>query len=411
MIRLRHRHGLGLLATFALALAWPAGSAGIAAAPPADRLRFDHDGHARFPFELRGQHVWVRGRVNAADSVWIVIDTGASSSVLDQTVARTLKLPEMGRYEVKGAGGAQASGTVTGVTVELPGFSLEKPYMTCIDLGALTVAAGRPMQVVLGYELFRACVVRFDYPAHMLDVWDLQHAPRDLPGVAVPLTFTNNHPYVEGVLALPGRAPLRGRFVIDTGSGFAVALAPDVTQRESLVTTLPRMLVTIARGVGGEITNHVARADSFVVGGLRFNAPTLFLPDSSAGHISAAGSLGNLGGQLLERCRVTFDYSRQLVRFEPGPEFDRPYEADMLGAALVRGAEGLTVRWVGADTPAADAGLEIGDLVTRLDGASVATLEPGTLRKYLQVAGRVVRLEVQRSGVAREVTVTLRRLL
>jgi hypothetical protein len=263
----------------------------------------------------------------------------------------------------------------------------------------------------VGHELFRACVVRFDYPAHMLDVWDAQHAPHDLPGVTVPLTLVQNLPYVEGVLAVPGHAPLRGRFVIDTGSGLAVALAPDVARRESLVTTLPRTLVTISRGVGGELTNHVARADSLVVGGLRFAAPTLFLPDTGAGHISVRGSLGNLGGQLLERCRVTFDYAHQLVRFEPGPGFDRPYEADMLGAALVRGPEGFTVRWVGADTPAAEAGLEIGDLVTRVDDDPCTSIDSAGLRQRLQTPGGVVRLAVQRAGVAREVTVTLRRLI
>jgi hypothetical protein len=283
--------------------------------------------------------------------------------------------------------------------------------MTVIDLGAFTQRAGRPMQVILGYELFRSCVVRFDYPAHMLDVWDASHAPRDLRGVAVPLTFTSNLPYVDGVLTVPGRAPLRGRFVLDSGSGMAVTVAPEVARRESLIATLPRMLVTVSRGVGGELVNHVARAASMEVGGLRFNSPTLSLPDSGSGRISAPGSIGNLGGQMLERCRVTFDYSHRLLRLEPGPEFDRPYEADMLGAALVRGAEGLTVRWVGEDTPAAEAGLVVGDVVTGLDGESYAGFDPGSLRTYFQVPGRVVRLAIQRPGGARELTVTLRRLL
>ena len=67
-----------------------------------------------------------------------------------------------------------------GATIELPGLSLVKPSINSLDLGAFTALAGRPMQVILGYELFRACVVRFDYPEHMLDVWDAAHAPADV---------------------------------------------------------------------------------------------------------------------------------------------------------------------------------------------------------------------------------------
>jgi predicted aspartyl protease len=395
----------------ALACAWIPHAASVAAKPATDELRFERDGHARFPFELRGQHIWVRGRVNGADSAWIVIDTGAAASVMDSALARTLGLEPTGHHQAFGAGGHQPSTTVAGVTLELPGLSLVKPSMTSLDLGAFTALAGRPMQVIVGYELFRSCVVRFDYPEHMIDVWDLQHAPAELPGVALPLTFMNNHPYVEGRLAVPGHAPLRGKFVIDTGSGMAVTLAPEVASREQLAATLPRTLVTISRGVGGEITNHVARADSLVLGGLKFTAPTLVLPDSGAGRISVVGSLGNLGGQLLERCRVTFDYAHERVRFEPGPDFDRPYEADMLGAALVRGPQGFAVRWVGPETPAAEAGLAVGDVVTRVDGEPFTAFDSAGLRKRLQVPGRVVKLGVQRSGAERELTATLRRLL
>src|SRR5437899_298980 len=51
-------------------------------------LTFDQEGHATIPFDVRNQHLWIRGRVNGADSIWIVVDTGASSSVLDEGTAR-----------------------------------------------------------------------------------------------------------------------------------------------------------------------------------------------------------------------------------------------------------------------------------------------------------------------------------
>jgi len=295
--------------------------------------------------------------------------------------------------------------------VAVPGITLRSPRIDSVDLSAFTRLTGHPMQVILGYELFRACVVRFDYPARMVDVWDRAHAPSDPGGSAVRMTLLQNHPYIEATLAVAGHAPLTGRFVIDTGSGMAVTVTPDLTRNEGLLALQPRTLLVFGRGIGGEVPNHIGRAASFTVGTLRFERPTLAMPDSSAGHIAAPGTLGNIGGQILERCAVTFDYADSTVRFEAGPGFDRPFEADMLGATLAPGTEGYTVRWVSDDSPASEAGLGVGDVVTTIDDQPSTSLEMGLLRERLRTEGRVVKLGVERSGLKRDVTVTLRRLI
>jgi len=154
------------------------------------------------------------------------------------------------------------------------------------------------------------------------------------------MTLEENHPYVEGTLEVAGRAPLRGRFVIDTGSAAALLIAPEVAARESLASAFPRTLETLGRGVGGELRNRIGRAESFTLGELRFDRPLVALAQSSAGRISAPGTVGNIGGLLLGRCRVTFDYPRRCVRFERRAEFDLPFQADMSGASILRDSSG-----------------------------------------------------------------------
>jgi len=383
----------------------------VGAAPRAARLTFDRDGHARIPFDIRNSHVWLRGRVNGSDSVWIVLDSGASSSVLDDALVRSLSLRVSGEHHAHGAGGVQTGLSVDDVTIELPGLSVHRRTMDALDLASLgAMQGGRPMQAILGHELFQSCVVRFDYDAGILDVWDAGRAPRDLPGVTVPLTLDRNLPYVEAVLTVPGRRPLRGRFVIDTGSSQALLVAPDVTRRESLGTAFPRTLVSIGRGVGGELRSRIGRAESFALGSLEFLRPTIVMPDSGA-HITAAGALGNIGGQLLSRCRVTFDYSHHRVLFEPAKNFERPFETDMSGAALTRAAGEIAVRWVSPETPAAEAGLQAGDIVTEVDGEPAERVDMAALRLRFQQAGRPVRLQVKRGAEKMEMTLTLRRLI
>jgi hypothetical protein len=374
-------------------------------------LLFERGGHAVIPFDLRSNHIWIRGTVNGPDSIWIALDSGAGSSVLDDSLARRLSLRRSGQHEAMGAGGPQQGSSAEDVTIGLAGLKLHRPHVDTIDLAAISATGGRPMQLILGFELFQSCLVRFDYAAGVMDVWDAATAPRDIPGEALPITLIENLPYVEGTLIVRGRPPLSGRFVIDTGSALALLVAPDVVERESLATAFPRTLVTMGRGVGGEVRNRVGRAESFALGSLRFSGPIVVMPDAGAGRIAVPGAIGNIGGQVLSRGRVTFDYPHQRILFEPVAGFERPFEAEMLGAALTRAEGGLVVRWVNPQTPAADAGLQAGDLVTTLDGEAAERLDPAMLRRRLQEVGRVLKLEVRHGPDSRRVTLTLRRLL
>jgi len=175
-------------------------------------VKIEGDGHARIPFEMVGGHVWVRGRLNEADSVWVVIDTGASQSVMDAGLAKRMRLKEHGSHEAAGAGGVQAGSTVSNVTLELAGFKASFRTFDTTDLGAITTHGRHPFEVVLGSELFEACVVRFDYPAAMIDVCVTQHDRIDglrfegkVPPVAGRRVRTTlDHAAVEQQLA-PGR--------------------------------------------------------------------------------------------------------------------------------------------------------------------------------------------------------------
>ena len=368
-------------------------------------------GHTRIPFDLRGGHVWVRGTIGDSDSLWIAIDTGASSSAIDENEARALGLATHGRYSTLGAGGADSSSSVSNLTFVFGGVSIHRDQTDTNDLAQISVQGGHPMQAIIGAELFESCVVRLDYGKGMMEIWDAAHAASSLPGAVVPLALEGHHPYVEGVLAVAGTQPLRGRFVIDTGSNAGIILAPDAAARAGLPQAFPRTLQTVGFGVGGEVHNHLGRAESFTLGSLRFDHPIAFVPDSLAGRISAPGSAGNIGSGVLGRCAITFDYRHLRVAFEPGTDFRRPFDTDMLGATPIRRSDGYEVRFVNADTPAADAGLHVGDLIVAINGTPCTTIDPTMLRRLLQQPGQSVRLDVRRGGVTRTITTTLRRLI
>ena len=386
-------------------------SSGRAAAAAAREVRFEGEGYARIPFDLRGSHVWVRGTIGSSDSLWIVIDTGASSGLLDSGVARSLGLVEHGEQRSRGAGGAVMGRWVSNVDIHLPGLTVHREQIPTTPLVDISTAGRRPMQLIIGHELFASCVVRFDYAAGALEVWDLDHAPNPVPGESVPLKLLQDLPYVDGVLEVPGRSPIRGRFQLDTGSAAALMVGADVTERERLAAAFPRTLEQLARGVGGAMRNRVGRAASFSVGTLRFDKPTVAMQQAGVGRISAPGTVGNMGGQLLGRCRVTFDYAHRRVSLEPGANFGEPFEADMSGATITFDGNGWGVRIVNPETPAAEAGLRAGDAVVHVNGEPAERLDPVALRRLLSTEGASVTIGIRRGAEESTVTLRLRRLI
>src|SRR5262249_41571664 len=133
--------------------------------------------------------------------------------------------------------------------------------------------------------------------------------------------------------------------------------------------------------------------------------------DTGSGFISAPGTLGNIGGELLSRCRVTFDYGKHRVFFEPTDEFAKPFNAEMLGAAMTRDSTGYVVRIVVADTPAAEVGWRAGDRVVDIDGPPARRIDPNALRKMLQTEGRTLPIHVKRGDQDTTVTVVLRKII
>jgi predicted aspartyl protease len=343
-------------------------------------VRFDRDSHVgRIPIMIRAAHIFFRGQLNDS-TVWLSLDTGAPSNVIDEEYARSMGVPLLGRQRIFGAAGSTESARVRGVSVRLPGVRMEAQSFATTPFDAIAAAIGLPVKAILGYDVFSRFIVEIDYAGREMRLHDPAHYRYRGKGATVPITLRENEPYVHAQIRMPNGSLVDGEFVIDAGSGSTLMLATEFAAAHGLPQSLERKLQTRAGAVGGEMRTVAARLPGLRVGPYQVDDPVVLFP---TGEITAPGTAGNIGGALLSRFVVTFDYGRMRMTLEPNATFAEREEYDMSGLALsTAGADGSMIRVVRVrpQSPGDSAGVKPGDVLERIDDLRASELGLDSLR-------------------------------
>src|SRR5450755_3960598 len=117
---------------------------------------------------------------------------------------------------------------------------------------------------------------------------------------------------------------------------------------------------------------------------------------------------GNIGGGVLKRFTVTFDYAHQMMYLAKNEDFARSNDGDRSGLVLIDGHAGITVIGVLSATPAQRVGLRSGDRILALNGAPAKRVGLIKIRQLLSApAGTIVRLSVMSGTQVRAINLKL----
>jgi hypothetical protein len=294
------------------------------------------------------------------------------------------------------------------------GLVLSTTDGAAIPMAGASALIARDFDGIVGADVLRHMVVEIDYERRSLTLHDPRSYEYTGHGTALPFTYWMNYdPLIEGQLAIPGRAPIPVKIILDTGAGGTVLTTPFVAKQRLLtsVATLPSP--DMGAG-GGESVKHLARLGALRIGPYSISHPLAALSDDTVGTFTHSDFDVNLGGNILRRFTVIIDYPRQRVIVEPNKTFADPFLADASG--LVLKAEGkdhktFVVTGMVPHSPAADAGMKPGDVITSLDGASVRKFALWEFEDALKAAGQRHTLTVRRGQSSSNVSLDLRALI
>ena len=368
------------------------------------------------PFDLNANHIYLRATVNGSRPLWFLLDTGAEMSVVDSTVAASVGLTSVGSATARGSGeGTMKAGFAQGVTLAVGRAVAKGQTVVTLPLDALEPIDGRSIDGILGHDFIAAFVITIDYSQRRVSFRDpARFDSATIPaGERVPIEIVGGIPRIHGTVVLPGAETIDGVFTVDTGSRTALSFNTPFVRENALVNRIAESSLDAPYGfgIGGATKTRVGRIDAFRIGVVKFEKPVIGFSFGEKGVDASSSIAGNIGGELMRRFRVTFDYGRKVMVLEPNAALVEPFRYDAFGALLSLDGEAFLVRRVVEGSAARRAGVREGDRIVGMDGVPAKRLTFEAVRQRLLDAGTWVRLRVEREGLVRDVRVKLRKLV
>jgi membrane-associated protease RseP (regulator of RpoE activity) len=378
-------------------------------APPASHIKdvaIAGATQTTFPFRLLNNHIYADAWVNGQGPLLFIVDTGGENILVPST-ARSLGIKTEGAMAGTGVGNKAVSVGLAKVKSLKVGKADFKDQIVYVMDFIPNDVEGVDIKGMLGFTVFKRFVTRVDYGRHEITLIEPDHFDPKDAGTPVPFVFNGDLPEVEGTFdGIPGK------FDIDTGSRASLTLTGPFAKQHGLRAANPKGVVAVdGWGVGGSSRSYVMRGRELAIGPVKIPGVVTALSLQEKGAFASPSYQGNIGGGVLKRFVVTFDYANHVMYLKPLPQpVDDLDTYDRAGMWINAAKGGMQVMDVTADGPAAQAGIEVGDVITRVNGKPATSIPVYEFRRMLrdEPPGTSVRFAVKRGNTTREIAVTLR---
>lgn len=362
------------------------------------------------PIEIHNNLIVVPVILNNRLPLKFIIDTGVRTAILTQKVySDILNLSYARKYSLSGPGGQKLVDAfiTSNVTFDMPGVHGQGHSMLVLqeDYLELKNSMGTDVHGILGYELFSRFVVKVDYEAKKMTLIRPEFFKPKKSYQQLHIRIEDTKPFVELTIRVRDSSEMTAKFLVDTGASHGLLIEEDSDTR----LRIPEKYINsiLGRGIAGVITGKISRAKSLKFGKYELNNLITSFPDDyayrdSVGSKNFSPRNGSIGGDLLSRFTVIFNFPGEMMYIKKNASFKKKFYYSLSGLTLR--AKGPKLREyeisdVRGKTTAAAAGLQVGDIIISVNGVNVADYELSYVNNFFNSKpGRKIKVEILRKG-------------
>jgi hypothetical protein len=319
--------------------------------------------------------VFVGARVNDRPG-WFILDNASQGFSVDRDYARRISLQSSGSAVARGGGSNSIeAGVVQDVRISLPGLELTHRNLVVIELKPLETIVGHEVDGILGSRLFDDFVVVVDYEHLSMSVYPAgEYKPSEKEASLSVRVDEHGFPFIDATIALPGAEPVEGSFLIDGGANAYADIYKPFSDAHGIPPPAMKLLDEPGTSTAGTTLSKDGRADRIGVGPYSIKDPPITFGQDTEGLMAAQDYAGLIGAQFLERFRVVFDSRGKRIGLTPNHNYGNSAEYDESGLRIRAEGAGFhkfVVARIVPQSPAAEAGIEPGDVIESIDNSSL----------------------------------------
>lgn len=407
----------------------------------------------KIPFQLISNLIIIPVEVNGV-KLNFLLDTGVENTVLFSLEdANSLEFKNVEKIKIRGLGSGNTINALHSKNnkLSIKNFSDNNHDIYIIldqDIN-FSSQLGIPVHGIIGYEFFKNHFIEINYSRKKINIYK---SSQDFSNKRlkkydeIPITLELQKPYTEIFVSLNAKE-IKTKLLIDSGGSDALWLFENKTNIQSSNAYFNDFL---GRGFSGNIYGKRSRIEKIKIGKNEIPYPTTSFPDTlSLKNVNmVSGRNGSIGGDMLKRFNVLFDYQNKKIYLKKNANYNEPFNYNMSGIEVqhngvqwVKEAVELKTEFVNTelavidnreksvkynfslkpsyeisnvreDSPGAKAGIRKGDIIATINGNSVFKYKLQQITELLQSEeGKTIYIEVERKGVILKFKFQLKKIL
>lgn len=292
------------------------------------------------PFQLINNLVFIPLNVNGVELTFL-LDSGVEETVLFSLEdKKEVSLKNIEKVSLVGLGSEDAVEGLKseGNVLEVKGMISIKHLLYIIldqDFN-MSSHVGIPVNGIIGYPFFKDNLVEINYDKKKVFFYkdterNRKRIERKYSKVAI--SIERAKPYITSMVVIDS-VKIPAKLLVDVGNSDAIWLF----QNSAKGIYLPKKSFEdyLGRGFSGDVMGNRARIAEFGISEFKFSNPIAAFPDSSSlRHVKMVSDrLGSVGGDILKRFSIVFDYRSENMFFRKNRSFDNPFHYNRSGIEI-----------------------------------------------------------------------------
>lgn len=288
------------------------------------------------PFQLLNNSIIVQPKVNDIQ-LNLILDTGSGYNILFAFPEKdSIAFNNTSKIKITGPGMDEPIDAYISKNNKIEFKSLSSKKLDVIlmleDKYSFTTSLGIPIHGILGADFFMNNIVEIQYDTRRIVVYRKEtkrYLTKIFNNKQLPFIIKEKKPYVPVTINIEDKKIENLELLVDTGLSDGLW----IFEKELDINNKKHIDDFLGAGIGGNVYGKRVRFKNIHFSDYEFKEPIISMPDtiSFLKKNILKGRDGSVGGEILKRFNVVFNYNKQIIYLEKNSHFNDKFYYNMAG--------------------------------------------------------------------------------